>query len=329
MSEADILKEVKLSKGVEETLVAKSPQRRAEIASDLGCRLNSDLSPLERKVAEAVAHHLAEDAIEMVRVALAKSVRHSRFLPKDTAFKLAYDVESVSVPFLKVTEVFSEEELCEIARQVSAACQRAIGERQSLSAPLCRVLCEQRDASLAQTVLENEGANIDEACLLKLLEDFAGNRSLLEAMAKRQVLPASVSKLLIDKVSDAALSALSERYGIGTDFAAPFSREAGLEAQFKLSDSCNDQDLIDFLTILNADDRLTANSILRSIRDRRLNFFEGAIAVRSGLPLAETRERLKDTDEKQLQSLCAKANLPLALWSDILKEVRQVNQQSA
>ena len=329
MKEAEVIRGLRVIDKVDSTLKEKSPQRRADIASTLGPTLNGDLTSLERRVAEAVARRLAEDAIETVRVALAISVRHSRFLPKDIALKLAYDVEAVSVPFLHVTEVFSDEELRDIAVKVSLTCKRAIGDRQRLSETICRVLLEESDPSLTRIVLENDGAELDEAWLLRLIETFTGDPTLFEAMAKRRALPASVGKLLIDKVSDATLATLSERYDIGPDFAAPLSREASLEAQFRHTETCSDPDLIDFLTALHRENRLSATQILRSIRERRWKFFEGAIAVRSDLPLEEARRRLKESNEEELQSLCAKADLPLALWPDILKEVRLVNQRVA
>ena len=108
-------------------LAGKDRESRQQIASTLGPRLEEGLSGLDSRVAEELARQLAADAIERVRVALSKSLRHNRFLPRDIAYRLAHDIESVSSPFLEMTEVFSDEELCHIAREGLPASQGSPG----------------------------------------------------------------------------------------------------------------------------------------------------------------------------------------------------------
>ena len=95
-----------------------SPASRATVAGKIGPLLDDDLSASEREIAEAVARRLAQDVVVLVRHALAMSVRNSRLLPKDIAYRLAFDVEEVAGPFLEVTDVFGEQELARIAKAV-------------------------------------------------------------------------------------------------------------------------------------------------------------------------------------------------------------------
>ena len=107
---------------VQELLSDKDAEQRASLARGLAARLDSpDVSVSDRRAAQELALQLAEDAVQMVRQELSTAVRHCRFLSRDVAMKIALDVNEVACPFLEVTEVFTEEEWCEIIGTVSDA----------------------------------------------------------------------------------------------------------------------------------------------------------------------------------------------------------------
>ena len=77
---------------------------------------------------------MAADAAELVRRALAVTLKQSDVLPRDVALKLAKDVESVALPVLNHSPAFTDHDLAEIVRASSAAKQVAVARRPTLSA---------------------------------------------------------------------------------------------------------------------------------------------------------------------------------------------------
>eukprot|EP01042_Synura_sphagnicola_P033038 gene33038-42462_t len=70
------------------------------VATHKVCRVmeRSTLTESERDAAHEIIRMLAQDAAELVRRALAVTLRTSDLLPHDVAMKLAQDVTTVAVP---------------------------------------------------------------------------------------------------------------------------------------------------------------------------------------------------------------------------------------
>ena len=124
-------------------LNGKDEETRMLIAQRTGSCLGNDVLPeADRRAAEILAHGLAEDTIERVRCALSKAIRHAKHLPRHLALKLAHDVDSVSCPFLEVTEVFSDGDLQQLLLTISRTAQVAVARRQLMTESLTVSLAE-------------------------------------------------------------------------------------------------------------------------------------------------------------------------------------------
>src|SRR3954465_8418197 len=73
---------------------------RAAAAHKLCRRIDAGLDESERKAAAEVLRLMAADATELVRRALAVTLKASPHLPRDVALKLAADVDSIAAPVL-------------------------------------------------------------------------------------------------------------------------------------------------------------------------------------------------------------------------------------
>ena len=93
------------------------PEERAMVAHRL-CRHmdRTELTEDERAEAHKILRLMAHDAEEQVRRALAVTLKASPLVPRDVANRLARDVESISIPLLNFSPVFSDEDLAEIVR---------------------------------------------------------------------------------------------------------------------------------------------------------------------------------------------------------------------
>src|SRR5689334_6530187 len=78
-----------------------TPDERAIVVRKFCVRVEDEtLTAEEREVAHEILRVMAADAAEVVRRALAITLKASPMLPRDVALKLARDVESVSTPIL-------------------------------------------------------------------------------------------------------------------------------------------------------------------------------------------------------------------------------------
>ena len=120
----------------------ETPEERAQAASKICRRIGAaDLSPQDRDKAQAILEMMAADAAELVRGALAQTLRHSRYLPRELALRLARDVDMVAIPILSNSPSLSDQDLVELLEEGSADRQTAIARRPVLSEELTGVIC--------------------------------------------------------------------------------------------------------------------------------------------------------------------------------------------
>ena len=75
---------------------------------------------------------MAADAAELVRRALAVTLKESPLVPRDVALRLARDVETISLPLLTFSPVFLDGDLADIVRLGGPVRQLAIAKRVGL-----------------------------------------------------------------------------------------------------------------------------------------------------------------------------------------------------
>ena len=89
-----------------------TPDERAVAAHKICRRIDeTPLSQEDRDVAREILRVMAADAAELVRRALAVTLKSSDALPRDIAVQLAKDVESVATPLLSFSSVNTGEKL--------------------------------------------------------------------------------------------------------------------------------------------------------------------------------------------------------------------------
>src|ERR1700689_3040403 len=93
----------------------------------------ANLTDEERAEAHQILRLMARDAAEQVRRALAVTLKASPLIPRDVANRLARDVESIAVPMLNFSPVFSDEDLAEIVRVGGPVRQGAVARRPVLT----------------------------------------------------------------------------------------------------------------------------------------------------------------------------------------------------
>jgi uncharacterized protein (DUF2336 family) len=294
-----------------------TPDERALAAHKL-CR-NIDRAVLaedERQVAHDILRVMAADAAELVRRALAVTLKNSTALPPDVANRLARDVESVSLPVISFSPVFTDTDLAEIVRVGGPLRQMAVAKRPKLSARITSMLVEEGAEDVVATACANDNARFSEVTLQKALDRFAKSEQVLQAVAYRSALPLSVSERLIDMVGDQLRDHILSNHALSPERTLELIVGAKERATIDLVDQAGRAaDPKAFVAHLNSVGRLSPSLLLRALAHGHMTFFEWAVAELAGVPHHRTWLMIHDAGPLGLKAICERAGLPPRLLS--------------
>jgi uncharacterized protein (DUF2336 family) len=289
---------------------------RAAAVHKLCRRMDAELTDEEREAAQEVLRLMAADTAELVRRALAVTLKSSPLLPRDVALKLAKDVESVALPVLNHSPAFTDHDLAEIVRASSAAKQVAVARRPTLSATVTDALAAHGCEAAVQTACANDNAAFSEKGLSTAIERFAGSDSVITAMAYRKVLPLSISERLVQLASEAVRAHLIEAHGVEGPVAELLSVGARERATVDLVDEAGRQtDMKAFVSHLHREERLTPSLLLRALAHGHMGFFEWAVAELSSVPHHRAWLMIHDAGALGLKAIYERAGLPARMFA--------------
>lgn len=293
-----------------------SPDVRADAAAKIATHYEKDshFGEHERKLAEEIFTIMCRDAEQRVREALATNLKDCPYLPHDLAVTLANDVEAVSVPMLQFSSVLTDDDLIAIIRSQGEEKQKAIAARSSVSADVSDALIDTRNENVVGTLIANEGAEISEPSMHRVLDDFAHSEVVKTSMVRRASLPVEVTERLVTMVSEQLQQQLMVRQTLSSEQISDLIVQSREKATLGLVSSGEDRrDARRLIVHLYQNGRLTPTIMLRALCMGDMEFFEGGVAVLSRIPLAKAREIIHGGDRQALDRLLKKASLPKEL----------------
>ncbi|MDB5471216.1 MAG: hypothetical protein JWR84_2776 [Caulobacter sp.] len=274
------------------------------------------LSDDERAKAADILRVMAGDAAELVRRALAVTLKSSPLVPRDVAMKLAKDVESICLPMLNFSPAFSDDDLSEIVRLGGPVRQVAIAKRPLVSEKVTDAIVEHGVEAAVETAAANDNANFSERTLTRALQRFEKSEKVLAAVAYRQVLPQSVTEKLIDLVGDQVREHLLSHHSVSPELALQIAIGTKERAIVDLVDQAGRAaDPKAFALHLHRAKRLTASLLLRALAHGHMSFFECAISELAGVPHHRTWLMIHDAGQLGLRAIYERAGLPARLYS--------------
>ena len=293
-----------------------SAEVRAETTAKIAKQFVGEvLSPAERQIAEDIFRKLVKDVEVRVREALAAHLKKSPDLPHDVAVALARDVDSVSLPMLKFSEVLTDEDLVEIVRDQGAAKQVVIAQRPSVSSRVADALIDTGNEKAVARLIANEGAKLTEQALGRVIEDYPESEAVSDSLARRPSMPAAISAQLVEAFSERLQDFLMQKHDVSPDVASNLILQAREKATMSLVDyGSTDIELENLVEQLARKDRLTASLLLRALCMGDMGFFERALARLANLPLQNARILIHDHGGLGLESVYLKADLPKRLY---------------
>lgn len=179
------------------------------------------LSDSERGIAEDIFRIMAKDAEVRVREALTLNLCRSSALPNDIAQALAKDAsDSVALPVIQFSEVLSEKDLIEIVRTQSGDRQVAVASRDTVPAAVSDSLVEFGNEEAVVALVQNEGADLNESVMHKVVDKFGDVEAIQEPLVHRTRLPIAVSERLVARVSDKLKEYLVTHHELPADLAS-------------------------------------------------------------------------------------------------------------
>ncbi len=274
------------------------------------------LSEEDRAKAADILRVMAGDAAELVRRALAVTLKSSPLVPRDVAMKLARDVESICLPMLNFSPAFSDDDLSEIVRLGGPVRQVAIAKRPEVSEKVTAAIVEHGVEAAVETAAANDNANFSERSLTRALQRFEKSEKVLAAVAYRHVLPASVTEKLINMVGDQVREHLLSHQSVSPELALQIAIGTKERAIVDLVDQAGrTADPKAFALHLNRAKRLTASLLLRALAHGHMSFFECAVAELAGVPHHRTWLMIHDAGPLGLRAIYERAGLPARLYS--------------
>lgn len=300
------------------TLLKGATADERALAAHKLCRVldREALTAEDRAKAADILRVMAADAAELVRRALAVTLKSSPLVPRDVAMKLAKDVESICLPMLNFSPAFSDDDLADIVRLGGPVRQVAIAKRPVVSEKVTDALVEHGTEAAVETAAANDNANFSERTLTRALQRFEKSEKVLAAVAYRNVLPASVTEKLIDLVGDQVREHLLTHHSVSPELALQIAIGTKERAIVDLVDQAGRAaDPKAFALHLNRAKRLTASLLLRALAHGHMSFFECAVAELAGVPHHRTWLMIHDAGPLGLRAIYERAGLPARLYS--------------
>ncbi|MHB8284321.1 MAG: DUF2336 domain-containing protein [Caulobacteraceae bacterium] len=293
-----------------------SIDERATAAHKLCRRIDAGLSEGDQGAATEVLRLMALDAAELVRRALAVTLKMSKALPRDIALLLARDVESVATPVLNFSPAFTDEDLAQIVEVSDDLKQLAVARRAVLSETVTSALVRHGSEQAVRAACANDNAAFSEASLKTAVDRFTDSQAIAVAMAYRKALPISISERLVAIVSDRVRQHLVDHHGVSAETALDVALGVQERATIDLVDQAGRaSDLKAFTAHLHRQGRLTPSLLLRTLAHGHIDFLEWGLAELSGVPHHRTWLLIHDAGALGFLTIYQRAGLPEGLFS--------------
>ena len=299
------------------TLVKGATADERAVAAHRLCKTieTATLSDEDRTQAQEILRVMVADAAELVRRAVAVTLKNSTVVPRDVALRLAKDVESVALPMLGASPAFTDEDLAEIVRLGGPVRQVVIAKRPRVSQTVTAAIAEHGVERAVEAACANDNADFAELTLKKVIERFEASERVLSAVAYREALPVSITERLIDMVSDAVRDHLLNHHAVSPELALEIAIGAKERATIDLVDQAGRaSDMKAFVSHLNKNQRLNASILLRAMAHGHMTFLEWGLSELAGVPHHRTWLMIHDAGPLGLRAIYERAGLPARLY---------------
>lgn len=294
-----------------------SPGERATAAYKICTRIDTlELSAEDRESAHQILELLSVDAAQLVRQALATTLRNSPKLPRDIAQRLARDADVIAIPLLRNSPVLTDEDLVEIVLAGSPEKQIAIANRAALGEGLTEVIALYGCKPAVEAVALNEGASFSDEAYAGVLKRFADDNAIKGALISRPRLPLHITEKLVAMVTGELFDRLVNKHELPPQLAIEIASGARERATLDLVEQAGlASDPPRFVQQLHLNGRLTPSLIMRALCLGHVNFVEHALGELAGVPHSKAWLMIHDAGTLGLKTIFERAGLPPGMFT--------------
>jgi len=189
----------------------RSPEKRRELMFKITDRflLGADrYEDRQQSLFIDIANHVLGEMADDDQVDYGMHAATQEALPHAVVKNIATGDTLAALPVLEHSETLTDEDLIEVASSKGHDRLHAIAKRRHLNTEVTDVLVERGDDGVLHTVTSNSGARFSEQGFDKLTERSAGNRQILDNLARRNDLPENVAEEILPKLDKKAAERL-------------------------------------------------------------------------------------------------------------------------
>jgi len=296
---------------IEKLLSEPNEKTKIELTEKVSSYYNSDdIDQKQKTIIDDIFRAVSKDISAAVREMLAQNVKSNPHLPKDIAQNMINDIDSIALPVLQESQIFTDEEFIEIIKNVSPNKQSAIATRENVSETLCQALIETNHEQVVSNLVKNDGAQLSDTQFTTVLDKFENSPAVQKAFIKRSIIPQTATERLISKMSDQLQNELKKKH---TQFSKNIeeSFEQGREqatATFT-ANYTNHRKTRELVQQIHSKNRLTSSLVLRMLCMGDIFFVEESFSQLANIPITNARILIHDGGEAAFESIYQKANL--------------------
>lgn len=306
---------------------APSQARAEAVAPVVRTYFRPGLTEEGREAIEAVLTVLLDDPAVEVRRALADAVAVHEDAPRHLVVALAHDLPQVAEPVLRRSPCLLDSELVDCIVGGGVRVQCAVAGRPWVSYAVAGTLAAEGAAEAVMALLDNEGADLDEAAFGSIAGRFGGEPAIRDALLARTDLPIAVRQSLVAALGERLGALMLARDWLPERRARAVVREACDKATVAIAGAAAEDEMIALIEHLRVTGQLTTALLVRSVCEGNIRFLEAALARLSGMPAPSVYALLTEGRDGALRALFTRAGLPerthpaflvaLQVWRDL------------
>ncbi|MDI9849582.1 DUF2336 domain-containing protein [Rhodoblastus sp. 17X3] len=277
--------------------------------------LYGDLEAQERADAEQILYAMLDDPSPLVRRSLAESIASAVEAPPAIILGLALDQSDISSVVLARSPLLTDAQLIDCASVGDRVAQAAIALRPELSPAVASALAEvaSREALIALAV--NEGANLPEFAMRRMIERFGGDPELREALLGRPWIPAAVRAALAAAAARQLADYAVERNWLSPARSERIAKDSRERAAMIIAAGCAafSEETAALAAYLRISGQLTAGLALRGLLCGQTGLFAATLVELTGMGPRRVAGLIREPASTAFAAVYAKAGLPAPL----------------
>ncbi|WP_262690826.1 DUF2336 domain-containing protein [Kordiimonas aestuarii] len=257
----------------------------------------------EIDAASNIARALAQDLSIQVRETLSFELRLCRNIPHDLAARIVSDIDSVSGPFIEVTEALSDGQWAGLVPHLEEHAHLRLARRKDIGEQTAYALVANGSEQTAARVMANIEIRLTERVYDKTIDRFSSSELVLGEMSRRDDLALRIVERIIGLVSEDYKRILLSNYALPKEVVAEIVFKTQHETLWRQIAKAGPAQVHGYVVDLKREGRLSETLTLEMVERGSFQFLGSALAIEAGVTLGAVRAVLEQGDLREVLKL--------------------------